>query len=66
MEETQEKLTILTRLKKFYGECMRVLTITKKPDMVEYKTVVKVSGLGIVAIGLIGFVVTMVRQLVFK
>ena len=66
MEETAEKQTIVTRLKQFYTECRRVLTVTKKPDSVEYKTIVKVSGLGIAAIGIIGFIVTMIKQLAFK
>lgn len=60
MEET---LTLKQRLKRFYGECVRVLRITKKPDGMEYKTIVKVSGLGIAIIGLIGFIITMIRQL---
>lgn len=64
MDEIQEKPTLKSKLKKFYGECVRVLTVTKKPDSFEYKTIVKVSGLGIAVIGLIGFVVTMIRQLV--
>ena len=64
--DEQLKPTLTQKLKKFYAECVRVLTVTKKPDAVEYKTVVKVSGLGIVVIGLIGFIVTMIRQLVLK
>ena len=50
----------------FIGECLRVLKVTKKPDAVEFKTVVKVSGLGILIIGLIGFVVTMFKLLFFQ
>lgn len=65
MEEQQEN-TIGHRLKRFYAECIRVLKITKKPNRFEFETVVKVSGLGIIAIGLIGFVVTMVKQLLVK
>ena len=65
MEETNEKPTYIVRAKKFYGECLRVLTITKKPSSVEYKTIVKVSGLGMAAIGIIGFIITLVKQLVF-
>lgn len=64
MEEQEQ--TITQRLKRFYVECIRVLKITKKPDSMEYKTIVKVSGLGIIAIGLIGFVVTMIKQLLVK
>ncbi len=47
-------------LKRFYKECVRVLKVTKKPDNEEFKTVVKVSGLGILAIGLIGFIISII------
>lgn len=42
----------------------RVLTVTKKPNQKEFKTIVKVSGLGIAAIGLIGFIITLVTQVI--
>ena len=51
--------------KGFFEECVRVLKVTKKPDKIEFSTVVKISGLGILAIGLIGFVVVMIKQLFF-
>jgi protein transport protein SEC61 subunit gamma-like protein len=63
MEEQQQPVTKRQKLKKFYGECVRVLTVTKKPDANEYKTIVKVSGLGIAVIGLVGFIITMIKQL---
>jgi protein transport protein SEC61 subunit gamma-like protein len=63
MDEIQQNPTAVQRLKRFYGECVRVLTVTKKPDSVEYKTIVKVSGLGIALIGVIGFIITMIKQL---
>ncbi len=53
------------KIRLFIGECMRVLRITKKPDTIEFKTVVKVSGLGILIIGMIGFVVQMFKILFF-
>lgn len=37
----------------------RVWLVTKKPNMQEFKTVVKVSALGILIIGLIGFLIDM-------
>lgn len=54
------------KVKAFIGECFRVLKVTKKPDTIEFKTIVKVSGLGILIIGLLGFVVQMVKLLFFK
>ena len=53
------------RFRSFTGECLRVLKITRKPDAAEFKTIVKASGLGMVIIGLIGFLFTMARQIFF-
>lgn len=49
----------------FLKQCERVLRISKKPDNDEYKTVAKVTGIGIIIIGLIGFVITLVSQVLF-
>jgi len=53
------------KFKSFCLECWRVLKITKKPTKEEFKTIVKVSGIGILLIGLIGFIIQMIRQLLF-
>ena len=58
--------SIWLKLKSFINECVRVLRVTKKPDKVEFTTIVKVSALGILIIGLVGFVIQMVRVLFFK
>lgn len=63
MEES--KLTWKTKIRSYLKECWRVLRITKKPGTDEFKTIVKVSGLGIAAIGLIGFLISMIKQLLF-
>lgn len=54
------------KVKSFIGECLRVLKVTKKPDATEFKTIVKVSGLGILIIGLIGFIVQMAKLIFFQ
>ncbi|MFH1064136.1 MAG: protein translocase SEC61 complex subunit gamma [Candidatus Woesearchaeota archaeon] len=51
------------RIKSYVLECRRVLKITKKPDSMEFKTIVKVSGLGMLLIGFIGFLITLIREL---
>jgi protein transport protein SEC61 subunit gamma-like protein len=56
---------VYQRLKSYVIECRRVLKVTKKPSRDEFKTIVKVSGLGMIIIGLIGFLVTM-ASLVIK
>lgn len=50
------------RLKEFTKECKRVLAITKKPNRDEFKTIVKISGIGIGLIGLIGFLIHFARE----
>ena len=53
--EIEEKPTLFTRLKSFLTQCKRVFRITKKPSKEEFKVIVKISGLGIAVIGLLGF-----------
>ena len=49
------------RLKSFMLECKRVLKVTKKPTSFEFKTIVKVSGIGMIVIGLMGFLIQMIK-----
>ena len=63
--EEENRASWKYKIKSFIGECIRVLKVTKKPDAFEFKTIVKVSGLGILIIGLIGFVVQMIKLLFF-
>lgn len=51
----------LFRLKSFIMECKRVLKVTKKPSRDEFKIIVKASGIGMIIIGLIGFIVHMLK-----
>ncbi|MEK6853481.1 MAG: protein translocase SEC61 complex subunit gamma [Nanoarchaeota archaeon] len=53
------------KLKRFAKETMRVLRITKKPNKEEYKSIVKITALGIAVIGLIGFIIFLGKQLLF-
>ena len=48
------------------NECVRVLKVTRKPTKEEYTMVVKMSGIGIAIIGIIGFLVTYLRTILFK
>jgi protein transport protein SEC61 subunit gamma and related proteins len=54
---------MLTKLKSFFLECKRILIITRKPDSNEFKSVTKVTGLGMLVIGAIGFIVLLISQL---
>ena len=50
-----------SKLKSFAKECRRVLKVTKKPNGVEFKTIVKVSGVGMIIIGFIGFLIQLIQ-----
>jgi protein transport protein SEC61 subunit gamma-like protein len=54
--------SIVASLKTFILECKRVFTLTQKPSNQEFKMIVKVTGLGMIAIGLIGLVVYLLQQ----
>ncbi|MBC8500232.1 MAG: protein translocase SEC61 complex subunit gamma [DPANN group archaeon] len=56
----------LSKIKNYTSHCWRVLRITKKPDKIEYKTIVKASGLGIALIGIIGFLLQILNQMLFS
>src|SRR3989338_10047961 len=62
----ERKESNLTRFKSFVKECVRVLRITKKPTGIEFKTIVKVSGLGMLLIGLLGFIIQLIRQVLVR
>lgn len=66
MEQFDEKPTLKGKLRNFIRECVRVVKITKKPTKEEFKTISKVSGLGILIIGLLGFIVHLIDVLIFK
>jgi len=53
------------KVKRFIKEAMRVLRITKKPSKEEYKSIVKVTSLGIAVIGAMGFIIFLGKQLLF-
>ena len=50
--------------KSFGRKCIRVWHILKKPQRDEYSMVAKVSAVGILAIGLVGFIVSLIVRAV--
>lgn len=53
-----QKVSIVTRLKSFVVQSKRVWHVLKKPTGQEFKTVAKVSALGILVIGAVGFIIS--------
>lgn len=57
-------MALLDKLKNFINESIRVFKITKKPTNDEFKTIVKVTGIGTLIIGFIGFLIHIISQLI--
>jgi len=53
------------KVRRFFKEMVRVIHVTKKPNREEYKNLVKVTGIGICIIGALGFVIFLIKQLLF-
>ena len=66
MEEHQQSVSLFGKLKSFIYKCRIVLRVTKKPTKEEFYTIVKVSALGMVIIGAIGFVIQIAKQLLLQ
>lgn len=49
---------------KFIHEARRVLAVAKKPDEEEYLQISKVAGIGVILIGVVGFVIMLVSYLI--
>jgi len=49
---------------RFLKQCKRVLKVAKKPTTEEYLNFSKVTAIGIAIIGVIGFVIVLISQLV--
>lgn len=46
-----------TRLKSFYIQSKRVWHLLRKPSNVEFKSIAKISAIGLLALGLLGFII---------
>ncbi|MGO9387594.1 MAG: protein translocase SEC61 complex subunit gamma [Methanobacterium sp.] len=44
----------------------RVLQVAKRPDREEYYNVARITGLGVIVIGVIGFIISIIAQLAGK
>ena len=53
----------MKKLKSFIVECQRVLKVTKKPDAQEFKTIVKISLIGALFLGAVGFIIFIIKEL---
>lgn len=52
------------KIKNFLAESRRVLLVTRKPSWKEYKMAAKITGIGMIIIGTIGLLITMIGYLI--
>ena len=64
MEPEIQKQSLTSKFRSFVLKCKRVFKITKKPSKEEFRIIVKVSGIGILAIGAIGFLIYLAWKLI--
>ncbi len=59
-------MTLREKITSFYLQCTRVWHLLRKPSGEEFKAVSKVSALGILAIGAVGFIIADLIKIFFK
>ena len=55
---------MMTKFKEFTAKCGRVLIVMRKPTRQEFKLIAQASGLGILIMGALGFLLSMIVKLV--
>lgn len=50
----------------FIKLCQRVLHVSKKPGREEFMNVAKITGIGVIIIGAIGFIISIIAQLLYS
>ena len=64
--KSSEEIQQPSKVKRFIKETIRVLRITKKPNREEFTSTLKVTSIGAAIIGAIGFILFLLKQLLFK
>ncbi len=58
-------MELWSRTKSFMIKCRRVWSVLKKPTKEEFEQVTKISAIGIVILGVIGFIISIIIGLFF-
>ncbi|MEK6889131.1 MAG: protein translocase SEC61 complex subunit gamma [Nanoarchaeota archaeon] len=65
MEMNGEKVSIASKIKSFMLQSKRVWHVLSKPSKQEFWAVSKVAAVGILAIGLVGFIISNLMRIFF-
>jgi protein transport protein SEC61 subunit gamma-like protein len=58
-------MNVLVNTKQFIGKCVRVFKVARKPTNQELKQVSKISALGLLIIGFLGFAISLIFTLLW-
>jgi protein transport protein SEC61 subunit gamma-like protein len=58
-------MEIKEKLASLFQQCVRVWHLLRKPSSEEFKTVSKISAIGLGLIGLLGFIITLIMNFVY-
>jgi protein transport protein SEC61 subunit gamma and related proteins len=58
-------MTLLENTKTFYQKCKRVWLVLRKPTRKEFEQVAKVSAIGILILGALGFLISVIVTALF-
>jgi len=59
-------MSFASKLKRNLKEYKRVISIARKPNREEFVAILKISGLGILLVGVIGFSIQLLYQFVIR
>ena len=65
-QRTTSKYNFVPKIKSFGIQCLRVWHVLKKPTGDEFKAIAKVSALGILAIGAVGFLISDIIKILIR
>ena len=57
-------MNVQDKFNNFIKDAKRVLKVSRKPDLLEYRDLAKVSGIGVIIIGVIGFAIVLLGSLI--
>jgi protein transport protein SEC61 subunit gamma-like protein len=59
-------MKLIEKIKEFFASSRRIISISQKPSKKEFWLMAKIIGLGIVIIGIIGFIIKLIMQNLLK
>ncbi|MCK4637342.1 MAG: protein translocase SEC61 complex subunit gamma [Methanomicrobia archaeon] len=59
-------MNVQAKFSEFFKSSRRVWKLSRKPDRTEYTQTSKITGLGIVLLGLLGFLIMLIAELILR